>query len=346
VKKIFNWEFWPSFMFYLPLVPYACYLALKSRSVGFFLAANPGIQESGNGLESKYSTLLKFPNQYRPNTIFVQKNSAIEQTINSLKLKNILFPLIAKPDIGFRGLLVKKIYNIDELNAYLTKYNSINLLIQEYIDLPNECGIFYIKNLNNNSGEVTSLTLKKYLSVIGNGTDTLKSLILKNNRSKNYAELMFSLHKEKLENIIQINEEFILSTIGNHAKGTQFINGNYLISSKLNNMIHDLSQSIVGWNYGRLDIKYHNFNDLVNGKNFKIIELNGIISEPTHIYDAEKGTYFSALKNIAKHWKYLQKIAVENHKNNQVTYASFSYVSKLYFRYNNYLKTIKKLADV
>ena len=332
-------------MFYTPLVPYALYLALKSKSFGFFFATNPGIQESGNGLESKYSTLLKFPDKYKPNTIFVTKNITIEQTINNLKINNISFPIIVKPDIGFRGLLVKKIYTVDELKAYLKKYNSINLLIQEYIDLPNECGLFYIKNLKNDTGKVTSITLKKYLSVTGNGTDTLKNLILNNNRSKIYAKLMFSLHKERLENIIPNNQEFILSTIGNHAKGTQFFNGNYLISNKLNAIIHDLSQSITGWNYGRLDIKYQNFDDLINGENFKIIELNGVISEPTHIYDAEKGTYFTALKDIAKHWKYLQQIAVENHKTKKANYAPISYVLKLYFRYNGYLKTIKKLAS-
>lgn len=331
-------------MFYLPLVPYALFLALKSKSLGFFAATNPGIQESGNGLESKYTTLLKFPKKIIPNTLFITKHSSIEQTITKLKLKNISFPLIAKPDIGFRGLLVKKINNEAELKTYLTNYNSLNLLIQEYIDLPYECGIFYVKNPKNNVGKVTSITLKKYLTVKGNGTDTLKNIILKNSRGKKYAKLMFELHKDKLKNILPNGEDFVLSTIGNHAKGTQFINGNYLISNKLNIMLANLSETITGWNYGRLDIKYHNFNDLVNGKNFKIIELNGVISEPTHIYDAQSGSYFLALKEIAKHWKYLQEIAVQNHKEKKVAYANFSYVLNLYFRYNNYKKLIKKLA--
>ena len=38
-KKITNWEYWPSYLFYGPLLPYAFYLAIKAKSFGFFSAA-------------------------------------------------------------------------------------------------------------------------------------------------------------------------------------------------------------------------------------------------------------------------------------------------------------------
>ena len=57
-KKLTNWEYWPSYMFYVPVVPYAIYLALKSRSFGFFSAVNPAIEGSGNGLESSPLTSI------------------------------------------------------------------------------------------------------------------------------------------------------------------------------------------------------------------------------------------------------------------------------------------------
>ena len=108
-ETITNWEYWPSFMFYVPLLPYAFYLAIKSRSFGFFSAVNPSIDGSGNGLESKYKTTLLIPSEYKPKTIFIPKNKSIIKIFENLENEKIIFPLIIKPDIGFRGLLVKKI---------------------------------------------------------------------------------------------------------------------------------------------------------------------------------------------------------------------------------------------
>ena len=60
IKLFKNWEYWPSYMFYIPILPYAFYLGLKARSTTFMSAVNPGIQNSGNGTESKYKTLELF----------------------------------------------------------------------------------------------------------------------------------------------------------------------------------------------------------------------------------------------------------------------------------------------
>ena len=143
LKKITNWEYWPSFMFYIPVIPYALLLAIKSRSFGFFSAVNPAIEGSGNGLESKFDTIQLIPKKYKPKTIFLEIGVQLSTILLKLTSENIQYPLIIKPDIGFRGLLVKKINSENELAEYLNKYNSINLIIQEFIDLKKECGIFY-----------------------------------------------------------------------------------------------------------------------------------------------------------------------------------------------------------
>lgn len=86
--------------------------------------------------------------------------------------EKIEYPLIAKPDIGFRGLLVKKIENESELKSYIQKYD-INIIIQEYINCKNECGIFYHRHPNEEKGVITSITLKKFLNITGDGSSTL-----------------------------------------------------------------------------------------------------------------------------------------------------------------------------
>ena len=342
--KIPHWEFWPSYMFYVPILPYALYLALKSKSFGFFSAVNPSIEGSGNGLESKYKTIQLVPNKYKPKSILVKKNQEIEKVLTNLEKEKIEFPLIIKPDIGFRGLLVKKINSEKELQVYLKKYNTINLIIQEFITYKNECGIFYYKIPGYKKGHITSLTLKKYLTVIGDGNSTLLELIKKNERAKNYLNLVIALNNKNLALIPKINEEIILNVIGNHSKGTQFINGNYLINNKLENVLNTINSSISGWYYGRIDLKYNSFEELLEGEKLKILEINGVISEPTHIYDASKGTYLKALKSIKDHWKIIYKIAIKNKQLNNVKYTNLKYLISLYFRYKKYLKTVKKLA--
>ncbi len=343
-KKYTNWEYWPSYMFYVPVVPYAFYLALKSRSFGFFSAVNPAIEGSGNGFESKYDTVQLIPTKYRPKTIFIKIGAELNEILPLIRKNNIQFPLIIKPDIGFRGLLVQKINTEDELYQYLHKYNSINLIIQEFIEYKNECGIFYYRLPGEKTGKITSITLKKYLTVLGDGKSTLLELIINDDRAKIYTSLISEINKDKLQTIPQEGKEIILNIIGNHSKGTQFIDGNHLINSDLISFFDTISNNIPGWFFGRVDIKYNSLEELTKGENLKIIEINGIISEPTHIYDAEKGSYFKALKAIKNHWKLVYQIGVKNHQLKSGNYTNLSFLIGLYFNYKKYLKKVKILS--
>tara|TARA_R110001583_G_scaffold2879_1_gene19851 strand:- start:816 stop:1868 length:1053 start_codon:yes stop_codon:yes gene_type:complete len=345
IKKISNWEYWPSFMFYVPLLPYAFYLAIKARSFGFFSAVNSGIEGSGNGLESKYKTTLLIPSVYKPKTIFIPKNESLAKINDDLRSEEISFPLIIKPDIGFRGLLVKKINSKQELIKYLEKYASLNLIVQEFIEYKNECGVFYYKIPGEKNGVITSITLKKYLTVLGDGKSTLLSLINGNKRAKNYIDLILELNKANLNSIPPKNEEIILNVIGNHSKGTEFINGNHLINNELEKLLNKINLNIEGWNYGRIDIKYNRFEELLEEKNFKILEINGVISEPTHIYDSSKGSYFGALKSIKNHWKIIYKIGIKNNEINHVEFTNLRYLINVYFRYKKYLKEVTNLTN-
>lgn len=321
LHKIFHWEYWPTSLFYIPNLPYAFYLALKAKNLTFFSAANPGIKSSGNGSESKFQTLALIPDEYKPKSIFHKKGEVFDTTLKKIQEKNIQFPVIAKPDIGFRGLLVEKIHSENTLKKYLEKIE-IDFIIQEFIDFKNECGIFYTRNPTEQNGMISSITLKKFLTITGDGISTIKKLIISDKRAVLYKELIFEYHKEMLDLVLEKNKEFQLSVIGNHCKGTQFINGNHLISKELTSSFDKLNSKIPGWFYGRIDIKYDDFETLKNGKNFKILEINGIISEPTHMYDAQKSSYFGALKSIRNHWKILFKISTTNHKVYKIPYKN------------------------
>lgn len=338
--KFYQWEHWPTFMFYAPLLPYFLYQTLKNKSLTFFLNTNPSMHYSGNGTESKFKTLELVPDAYKPKSVLLTPKTSLKIALEKLQEQKINFPIIAKPDLGFRGYLVKKINGKTDLKAYLQKNNSIAIILQEFISLPNECGIFYYRFPNEKEGKITSITLKKFLSVTGNGKLTLSELIQQDSRAFLYYDLLTNLHRDKMHEIIKEDEKITLTVIGNHSKGTQFLNGNHLITKELEKTFDTINQQINGWYFGRLDIKYQSFEELLKAKNFKILEINGIIAEPTHIYDASSkdASYFKAIKEIKKNWKVITKIA----NINKDTLGLENPKLKAYFQEMRYLRQYSK----
>ncbi|RPE00930.1 hypothetical protein EGM88_00850 [Aureibaculum marinum] len=321
LTKLFHSEHWPTYLFYIPLIPYFLYKAILAKSLTFFLIVNPAIKYSGMGSESKFKTLKLLPEQYIPKSILITPKTDFNSVLISLNNSKIEFPLIAKPDVGFRGILVQKINTISDLKNYL-KNNDIAIILQEYVSFQNECGLFYHKIPGKNKGKITSVTLKKFVTVIGNGMDDLETLILKDKRAFLYHTLFKKIHLKNYNTIPKKNEIVKLTVIGNHSKGTQFINGNHLIDQQLEAFLDKITANLPDFNYGRFDIKYKTFNKLKNAEDFKILELNGIIAEPTHIYDTEKSNYFASLKTILNHWSIANKIARYNHSVFKKTYPS------------------------
>ncbi|MGB5464426.1 MAG: hypothetical protein WBM92_13765 [Aureibaculum sp.] len=344
--KITHWEHWPTFMFYFPLTPFFLYSGIKGKHPLCFLTTNPAIKHSGDGTESKFETINLIPKNLKPIGVLISTKENLKDALLKIKQAGIEFPLIAKPDIGFRGFLVKKIDSKTALKTYLEKY-PINIIIQEFVDLPNECGIFYHRIPDEDKGKITSITLKKFLTVTGNGSSSLSDLILADERAYLYYDLLQNIHKEKMLSIPVKGEKIRLTVIGNHSKGTQFINGNHLITKDLELMFDNLTKQINHWYYGRLDIKYDTFEKLIQGKDFKIIEMNGIISEPTHIYDPNNISYFGALKSIKEHWKIIFRISKKNHDLFNIPYPKLKpYLKNVLWlrRHSKELNRLNKLS--
>lgn len=342
--KLTEWEHWPAFMFYLPLLPFFFIRSLKAGHPFYYTIANPAILFSGNGTESKFKTLHLLPESLRPISLLVTKKDSVLSIREKLEGLGLGFPLIAKPNIGFRGYLVKKIDSQEALEKYLQHVDE-EVIIQEFIPYENELGIFYHRIPGQEKGKITSVTIKKFIKVKGDGQLTLSALIQKDNRAYLYTDIFSLLHQDRLDKVLKKDEELTLSLIGNHSKGTQFINGNHLINEELEAFIDNVCQKMTGWYYGRLDIKYENYKKLLHGEEFKILEINGIISEPTHIYDAshENASYFKALKSINDHWSILGKIAVKNHKEKNISYPSVKDYVKNMLWLRSYNQKLKKL---
>ncbi len=308
-----NWEYWSSHAFYFPMYVWGPLLALRSGHPAFFTTANPGIFTGGFGFESKYETILKIPEPYRPKTTLAKATDDFPTILEKMACAGIHFPLIAKPDMGFRGFLVKKIDTAHELQAYLEKYKT-DFIIQEFVWREGEFGVLYHRLPGETSGKITSVTLKEFLSVIGDGHSSVLELVEQNPRALLQLERLHETHPHLLPTVPAAGEQVALGVIGNHSKGTRFISGNHLIDNELEATFDKIADQIPGFNYGRFDIKCDSWDELKQGKNMTILEINGVCSEPTHVYDPEKMTYPRALLEIMKHWAIVEKIARANHR--------------------------------
>ncbi len=264
-------------------------------------------------MESKYDIYCMIPKKYIPITIKADNLESLTQIHQKMVIYGLRFPIIIKPDIGMKGFGVEKIYNLKELLAHTLKLYG-NYLLQEWIDYENEIGIFYVRLPNENRGKITGMVLKKYLSVIGDGKSTIRQLIKNNYRSARQLSQLEHKLGTKINCILDEEEMFTLLPIGSHTRGALFIDISDKKTKNLERFIDAICRQLPDFYFGRLDIKFKSLKSLAEGKDFKIIEINGAGSEPTHIYDP-KNSIFIAWKEIIRHWNYLCRISIQNHKN-------------------------------
>lgn len=311
--KLTHWEYWSMNIVYFPLLLVWLYYSLKAKSLFFFGASNPLIKNGGFAMESKREIYDLIPAKYYPRTIYPQISDNTVQALTLLKTNNMAYPLIAKPDIGLRGMAVQKIDNEEDLQAYIQQ-NKVDYMLQEYINYENEVGIFWVRFPNENKGFISGIVLKEFLIVEGDGISTIEQLIYKDPRYLMQLPVLREMYGEKLQTILPKNEKKNLVPYGNHARGAKFLDISEKISHALTDTFNEICLQIPHFYFGRLDIKYNNWEELEAGKKFSIIELNGAASEPTHIYDPKHSLFF-AWKEIIRHWEYLAKISIMNHKN-------------------------------
>ncbi len=262
--------------------------------------------------ESKQKIFDLIPREYYPATIYVEVSDDILIIKQKIKSAGIDYPLIAKPDRGERGWCVLKIESENELDDYNRKM-PVPFIIQAYIDYPLEFSIFYFRKPGSVRGRVTSVTLKKLLTVTGDGLSTIRALVQKNDRSFLQLRKLEKNRKINFDQILPKGERKILVPYGNHVLGAMFLNYHHIIDEKLENVIDAISQQIEGFYFGRYDLRCTSIEDLKNGKNIAILELNGAGAEPAHIYDPSF-SFFKAQHVIAQHYKMMFYAAKENQK--------------------------------
>ncbi len=259
--------------------------------------------------ESKTDIFDLIPKEYLPEYLLI---SSPEIKVAIDFSHKIGFPLIVKPDIGERGTLVEVIHSVDELSSY-HRACTVPYLIQSFVAYPIELGVFYVQMPNESKGRITSIVQKDFLSVTGDGKANVSALLHSNFRAILQMNFDHPRFKGKMDLIPANGEVFRVEGIGNHCRGTTFINANDHITPKLEEAFNTISNEIEGFYFGRFDLRCSSWEKLEELKNFKILELNGAGAEPGHIYHPG-ASLFAGYRSVIDHLRMLGQVSRANHR--------------------------------
>ncbi len=312
IRRLARWEFWPAWLFYAPVVPWVAYL-IATRGPRALFAANPGLEDGGFVGESKSRILSALPEPWvLPHTLL--EPGVAEARARALRERMTAsgwsFPLVLKPDVGQRGDGVRVVADLDAARTYLATHTG-PVVAQVYHAGPYEAGIFYYRRPGESRGRIFSLTDKQFPHVVGNGRTPVASLIREHCRYRLQTPLFLARLGGEANRIPKAGERVPLGDTGNHAKGAIFLDGSDLITEALTSRVDDIARAVDGFFIGRFDVRYSDPGAFMAGRDLAIVELNGVSSEATHIYDPSR-SLMDAYRTLYRQWRLVFDIGALN----------------------------------
>ena len=291
-----SFETAPPWLFYLPVAVWWMLLAARYGSTTLPALANTSIRTGGLCGESKAQALGILGPEGRQRTapfFFLSRHreepvaSTLQRAREGMAQMGVAYPVVAKPDMGRNGRGVMKIEGDAQLAAYLAAYRDpVDILIQEFVPMEGEAGIFYIRYPGEARGHITSVTLKYFPRLTGDGRRTVRELLRDDPRAGKVQEFYLPRLADRLEEVPAPGQTVPLVFTGNHCQGAVFRNGTGIVTPPLTEAFDRIVAEAGGFYFGRFDLRYRDIAALRRGEDFRIIEVNGAGAEATHIWDA------------------------------------------------------------
>lgn len=336
-----RWEFWPAWLFYMPVTVWIGWLALRHRGLSTLTAANPGMPDGGLVGESKFEILRRLPSAWTVSSLLIPEGplaERLQRLQTECDARGWRLPVILKPDVGQRGAGVRLIRTWQAAAGYFAAVGA-PVIVQPFHPGPFEAGIFYYRLPGLPCGRIFSITDKVFPVLVGDGVSTIEALIWSHARFRLQASTFASRHEGMLNHVLARGEHFALAIAGNHCQGTLFRNGAHLLTPALERRIDEIARSYRGFFVGRFDVRYSDVEAFKAGCDLAIVELNGVTSESTDIYDPD-GTLFQAYRQLFRQWSTIFAIGAANRAQG----AHVSSARRLFTLVHTHLTTMTALS--
>ena len=329
-RRATNHEYWPRVLIYIPVLSWG-FMRMLRKGLQPLTAVNPGYAHDGGVQdESKMDLNHKLGDGDDPidavlHCVLVDEVSAEQRTAAALRAIESDpqlngFPIIAKPDKGERGRAVKLLKDADDLREYCQNCSE-PFVLQRFHPGPHEIGVLWMRRTESITdpesdgqiGFIYAITIKHFPTLRGDGKRPLRRLILSHKRHRAQPGVFFEYNKSRLDWVPQESEKVILGIAGNHAQGAKFTDGSHLITPQLTDRMNEIvtgfdERAGRGFDIGRFDLRCESLEELKNGRGFGIVELNGLTSEPTNLYDPKRSLFW-AWGMLLGYWKHLERLA-------------------------------------
>jgi len=313
-RRTIRWEYWPPIVFYPPVALYVLWLGIRHRGLTLFTSANPGIEAGGFINESKAAILAGLAPAGDAIPSWRLLPAADDPALRRAAARSLVaehglaLPIVLKPDAGQRGSGVVVARSWEAVDAYLDDAR-YDVLAQAYVPGV-EFGVFYVRRPSEDRGRIFAITEKRMPVVTGDGRRTLEELILADRRAVGMAEIYLDKNEARLREVVAAGEPVELVELGTHARGAYFHDGGRLVTPELTEAVDRVSRSFPGFYFGRYDVRSDSTEEFRRGV-FRVIELNGVTSEATSIYDPEHGL-LDAYRTLFAQWRLAFAIGAEN----------------------------------
>ena len=312
-RRATRWEFWPAWLANAPVVLHWLWLSVRHRSLTLFTAANPGIPTGGFVRESKSAILSGFGADRRiaRHRLLPAAQPAAERVAVAERFladEGLAYPVVVKPDVGLRGQGVTIVPDREALAARLAAVER-DVLIQEHVD-GEEFGVFYARFPGAPGGRILSINGKVFPVLEGDGRRTLEELILGDERAVCQARLHLERHRDELGRVLAAGERFGLVEVGNHCRGTMFVDRRDSATPALVASLDELSARLEGFHFGRYDLRAPSREALERGEGLRVMELNGVAAEVAHVYEPGYSV-LDAYRDLFAQWRLAYAIGAE-----------------------------------
>lgn len=333
-----RFEFWPGWVVYPLLLPTWVRGWLRTGHTMAFTACNPGI-EAGGGVvgESKHAIMAALARDAQAaglarglretvcRTELIGEGDAAERA-KRVEALGWGWPLILKPDAGYRGFSVRLVRSGQEAARYFAMMPRA-AVAQPFHPGPGEVGVVWVRDRRPGGGaaaragrigRIFSVTLKEFPAVVGDGVRTVEELVRSHGRYRLQAGVFLERLGAGAGRTPRAGERVALGVAGNHCQGALFRDGAHLVTPELEGAVDALCGAFRGrsaepsLDMCRMDIRYADEAALRRGElePGSIVELNGTLGESTNIYDPNKPVSWS-LGVLREQWRLMYELGGE-----------------------------------
>jgi hypothetical protein len=155
---------------------------------------------------------------------------------------------------------------------------------------------------------------KTFPTIVGNGIDNLRTLILTDERGRLHANRLLARWQAELTQVPAAGQKIVLVEVGAHCRGSTFLNATELCTPALCATLTRLINAVPGYAFGRIDLRVPSAAHLQAGTDLQVLELNGVASESADVYHPGT-TLLCVYRTLFKQWARAFAIGAAQAKN-------------------------------